>query len=97
MDWISSASPYMMLVLLPVIGLIDMSFLNFSWVADHFVYLPLIGLVGLTVLGLETLSKKLGAIARGPLIAVITLVTLLLACSAHSYAALFANAHHAGI
>ena len=33
--------------LAPVHGLIDMAYLHFSWVADHFVYLPLVGLIGL--------------------------------------------------
>jgi protein O-mannosyl-transferase len=38
---------WFMLNLLPVVGLLRMSFLHISWVADHFVYLPLIGVIGL--------------------------------------------------
>ena len=40
---------WFILNLAPVIGLIDMAYLHFAWVADHFVYVPLIGLIGLAV------------------------------------------------
>ena len=40
---------FFLLNLLPVLGLLKMNYMVNSWVADHFVYLPMIGLVGLTV------------------------------------------------
>lgn len=33
--------------LLPVLGLVNMSYLHFAWVADHFAYVSLVGVVGL--------------------------------------------------
>lgn len=49
--------------LAPVLGLIDMAYLHFSWVADHFVYLPLIGLIGLFVAEWERAWRR-GAAVR---------------------------------
>ncbi len=43
--------------LAPVLGFIPMSYLRFSWVADHFAYLPIVGLIGLAVAGFESLRK----------------------------------------
>ena len=42
---------FFLINLLPVLGFVPMSFLRISWVADHFVYLPMIGLVGLAAAG----------------------------------------------
>jgi len=44
---------FFLLNALPVIGLVKMQYMNVSLVADHLVYLPMIGLVGLIVAGLE--------------------------------------------
>jgi protein O-mannosyl-transferase len=82
---------FFVLTLLPVIGLIDMSFLNFSWVADHFVYLPMIGLIGLIVLALQVLSAKLSVPARILLLALIAITFFFLARDARHDASRFAN------
>lgn len=50
---------FFLLNILPVLGLLNMSFMNFSWVSDHFVYLPMIGLIGLGVAMAETVSCRL--------------------------------------
>jgi protein O-mannosyl-transferase len=47
---------FFVLNLLPVLGLVDMTYLTFSWVADHFVYLSIIGLIGVVVAGLEAVA-----------------------------------------
>lgn len=54
----------------PVLGLVAMSYMRYSWVADHFVYLPMIGLVGLTTGGLaalggETVGRRRVALGLG--------------------------------
>ncbi len=41
----------------PVLGLVPMSYVRYSWVADHFVYLPILGLIGLTVGGIDWLRR----------------------------------------
>ena len=48
--------------LLPVLGLARMTFMNISWVADHFVYLPMIGMIGLFAAGLEMLHRRLSSL-----------------------------------
>ncbi len=72
---------FYLLNVLPVLGILKMSFMAFSWVSDHFVYLPMIGLVGLAVAGLEGACSRLPErwrrteyVAIGGLVAV--LVTL---------------------
>lgn len=37
------------IMLLPVLGFVAMSYMRVSWVADHFVYIPMIGIVALVV------------------------------------------------
>ena len=61
---------WFLLNLAPVLGFIPMSYQRFSQVADHFVYLPLIGVIGTVVAGLNwgTPSKgcRLSIAGRGP-------------------------------
>lgn len=40
----------------PVLGFVAMSYLRYAWVADHFVYLPMLGLIGLATAGLGALG-----------------------------------------
>ncbi len=65
--------------------------MKFSWGADHFAYLPSIGLVGLTVAGVQrlytTLSLHLGRILLG----IIAAVMLALSCATRDYAGVFAS------
>jgi tetratricopeptide (TPR) repeat protein len=82
---------FFVLNLLPVIGLIDMTYLNFSPVADHFIYLPMIGLMGLVVLALEVLAAKCPARFRLTFLVLVAGSFGCLAWSAHGYAALFAD------
>jgi tetratricopeptide (TPR) repeat protein len=54
--------------LLPVLGLVAMSYQRMSWVADHFAYISLLGVIALAVGGLDqlTASRTQGiAIAAG--------------------------------
>ncbi len=37
--------------LVPVLGFVDMSYMRITWVADHFLYIPVIGVIGLLVAG----------------------------------------------
>ena len=51
---------FFVLNLLPVLGFIPMSYMHFSWVADHFAYLPLLGLIGLAVAGADVIWRWAG-------------------------------------
>lgn len=46
---------WFVLHLAPFLGFVPISFLRFTWVMDHFTYVPLPGLIGLALAGLERL------------------------------------------
>lgn len=46
-------------MLFPILGFITISYMRITWVADHFAYLPMISLIGLTVAGVATVYAKL--------------------------------------
>ena len=60
---------FFLITALPVLGLVNMQWLQFSPVADHLIYLPLLGLVGLTAaaldLVLENIPARLSCFALG--------------------------------
>jgi hypothetical protein len=75
------AAAYFLVTLVPVLGFVDMSFMKFSLVADHFQYVPMLGMVALFAAGLTELAGRaqLGTAARYgaslllvPLLAVLT-------------------------
>jgi tetratricopeptide (TPR) repeat protein len=81
--------------LLPVMGLIPMAYLHISWVADHFVYLPMLGLIGLVAGGAGVLADRLTRVRRGlpaPLAAFATIVLCALGVASHRHAAIFRDA-----
>lgn len=51
--------------LAPFLGFRAISYMSFTWVMDHFLYLPIIGLIGLTVVGLDWLRARVNlSVAR---------------------------------
>jgi hypothetical protein len=80
---------YFLINLLPFIGLTSVTYMSFTWVMDHFLYLPMVGLVGLITAAWE---KGEGAILPKlrPLWAGMTAAILaLLAWGSNQYAAIF--------
>lgn len=49
--------------LAPILGFVEMAYMRISWTADHFLYLPNIGLLGLAVAGVNWLVTPPTAIA----------------------------------
>ena len=82
---------FFLINLLPVIGLCRMTWMNVSWVADHLVYLPMIGLIGCAVAGLEAMHRSASRAARPWLFAAITALIVLMAGESHGYAGMFVN------
>jgi tetratricopeptide (TPR) repeat protein len=83
---------FFLINLLPVLGFARMTFMNVSWVADHFVYLPIIGMIGLFVAGLEMFHRRVSAFYRPLLNIVVIALCGLLACRSRLYAAHWDNA-----
>jgi Flp pilus assembly protein TadD len=75
--------------LAPVLGFAGMSYLRFSWVADHFVYLPLLGVVGLAVAGADALANRLSSPLRRYAIGGVALVLVALAAQTYRYSAVY--------
>lgn len=87
---------FFLINLLPVIGLCRMTWMNISWVADHLVYIPMIGLIGATVAGLEALHRSLSQAVRPYLLAAITALIFLMAWDSRGYAGMFINVQTLG-
>jgi len=80
---------FFLINLLPFLGLNSVTYMGFTWVMDHFLYLPMIGLVGLAVAALEGLDAQLSPPARPWLVGGIALVFALLALESETYAGVF--------
>jgi len=82
---------FFLLNLLPVLGLLKMRYMAVSWVADHLVYLPMIGLIGLVVAGLGQLQQRIPSFLYLYGAGAISMVMVLLAWESRSYASQFSN------
>ncbi|MEJ0000897.1 MAG: tetratricopeptide repeat protein [Verrucomicrobiota bacterium] len=63
-----------------------------TWVMDHFLYVPMIGLVGLAVAAFGSIDAQLPVKARTYSTALATIVLVLMAFEAHAYAGAFSDA-----
>jgi hypothetical protein len=68
-----------------------MTWMNVSWVADHLVYLPMIGLIGCAVACLEAMHRHATRQARPYLFVAIVALLILMAAGSRGYAAMFVN------
>ncbi|HUB67572.1 MAG TPA: tetratricopeptide repeat protein [Candidatus Methylacidiphilales bacterium] len=82
---------FFLLNLTPNLGFISISYMYASWVMDHFLYVPMLGLIGLAMAGLDRLSQLLPSDARPIGIGLLAPVIALMAWSSHTYAAQFVN------
>jgi lipoprotein NlpI len=81
---------FFLILLLPFCGFVTGSYMRFSWVMDHIVYLPLIGIIGLAVAGIESLNNRLPIHLRYGSIA-LAIIVLIAAVSSHSYAGIYTS------
>jgi len=77
--------------LAPFLGLKEISYMCLTWVSDHFVYMPIIALIGLVVAGIERVGPQLPEKYRPFGMAFLALAVTLLGFQTYSYAKLFAN------
>jgi Tfp pilus assembly protein PilF len=78
--------------LLPVLGLVPMSYLDVSQVADHFAYVPMLGVIGLAAAGAglaEDAATRASPRGRMAMAGCLALVVCILAIGGRRYAANF--------
>jgi cytochrome c-type biogenesis protein CcmH/NrfG len=75
----------------PCPGFIPAPDMAFTWVMDHFLYLPIIGLIGLVVAALGQMEIELPASFRPYSIGLLTVVLACLAFESRSYAKRYIN------
>jgi Tfp pilus assembly protein PilF len=82
---------FFFLNLLPISGIFPAPYLSFTWTMDHFLYLPMIGLIGLVVAGWEEIHFRLPALYRRADMVILVVLALLLTARAQDAAAAWAD------
>jgi hypothetical protein len=82
---------FFFLNLLPVVGFRAISFMRFGWVMDHFLYLPILGLIGLGAAAAGQLDGMLPSSTRAWRIGGLTAVLAVLAVGSHRYTKIYVD------
>lgn len=82
---------FFLLMVLPVLGFITISYMRITWAADHFIYLPMISIVGLVAVGITTWYGRMSTGERPALVAATAAVLGLLALGSFRYAGAWVN------
>ncbi len=82
---------FFLINLIPVIGFIQLQYSSMTWSLDHLNYLPLIGLIGLAVAGLEQISRRLSTMPRRLFFGFVTVLMAVLAVGSCLYASVFVS------
>jgi protein O-mannosyl-transferase len=82
---------FFLLSLVPILGLIMVRYTTLVWSLDHLAYIPLLGLIGLTVASLGQIQEQLPKFTRPYGIAIVAVATTLLLFTSHGYANAFVN------
>ena len=82
---------FFILTLGPFLGFVPISYLSFTWVMDHFLYVPIIGLIGIVVAGIERVDARLASSVHPFSTGILTVIMGLMAFESHWYAAAFTN------
>ena len=82
---------FFLLMIAPVLGFIDISYMRIGWVADHFLYLPMIGPLALIVAGVSTWLATREDRERAVFAGLAGGLMAFLACNAFFYAMAWAS------
>ena len=82
---------FFLILLAPFLGFTEITFMRFTRVMDHFLYLPMIGLIGLVVAVLGKIADQLPRTARPICAGLLTIMFGLLACESHGYTGIFVS------
>jgi len=80
---------FFLINLAPFLGLNSVSYHRFTWVMDHLMYLPMIGLIGLAVAFLEQVENAIPSPLRHWLATLTAMTLAVLAWGSHDYAKIF--------
>ena len=78
------------LLLAPFLDLVQVNYMSFTWVMDHLLYLPIIGILGLVIAALGDIDARWPASQRWGRGAVMVVVALM-AIESHAFAGLFVD------
>jgi tetratricopeptide (TPR) repeat protein len=82
---------FFIILLAPFLGFLNGSYMRLSWVMDHLVYIPILGLLGLAVAGWERMDARLTPALRPVGLGAWAAVLALMAWGGHTYAHIFIN------
>jgi tetratricopeptide (TPR) repeat protein len=82
---------FFLLMVAPVLGFITISYMRITWAADHFIYLPMIALIGLMAAGVAGWFERTSESERSLIVAAAAVVIAALAVLSHNYAACWVN------
>lgn len=82
---------FFLITLAPFVGFIWISYMRFTWVMDHLLYIPIIGLIGLVAAGLGQFYQPHSAFIRPFGAGIMAIVMALLTFESHRYAKIFIN------
>ena len=78
-------------MLLPVLGFVAMSYMRVGWVADHFVYIPMVGIVALAAAAGAKLFQICGPNTKPLVLGAAGAVALALSALSYNYSAIWQN------
>ncbi|MCE0498619.1 MAG: tetratricopeptide repeat protein [Methylacidiphilales bacterium] len=82
---------FFLIMLMPVLSMFLVRDTSMVRSLDHLVYLPMIGLTGLTVAGLEAISARFSVQLRCAGTGILAVALVLMAWESHAYAVIFQN------
>ncbi len=82
---------FFLIMLAPFWGLNWISYMNSSWALDHLLYVPILGLLGLVMAGLEGMGKELPQSLYPVGIGILAVMIGWLAWTSHAYAGMFTD------
>ncbi|MDR1145491.1 MAG: tetratricopeptide repeat protein [Verrucomicrobiales bacterium] len=82
---------FFLIFLVPVLGFVTMSYMRITWAADHFLYIPAIGLIALAVAVVEKLYTATPPQYKQATLAGLIVLGCVLTGYAHRYSGIFAN------
>jgi Flp pilus assembly protein TadD len=85
------ALAFFLLMLLPIIGIITISYMRITWVADHFLYMPMLSVLGLGAAAVASWFAKSKPSEQPVALAIGAILLAILGYSSFRYAHVWAN------